>query len=318
MKLSVVIPVFNLGDHIDELVLRLQQLNLSQCEVIFVDDGSSDDTVVKLTKQLGANPSFKLLQLAQNRGAGVARNLGFRHAVGEYTLFFDGDDELHPDAIANVLTYMDKTQADCCLTRYNFQRGSDASTLSMNVNDVRIWNKLYRSDDQISTLTECLDLVEFTNYPWNKIIRTKSYKEFQQVQLFGDTLVNNDILGHWNILLHAKSVILMDAPIVTHYVADNPRNLTNRFGRERLELFEALSDSFDVVKSKEHLAPNLSAKYWSFAIRTINWADNRIDEEIRSEFRVRKKLFLKKLRVEDLNVLVRSSRYNYTWMLKNI
>lgn len=87
-QVSVVIPVYNAIDHIEEcLASVINQRTPFSLEVIVVDDGSTDGTLEKLRSTSG------LTCLAQsNRGPAAARNSGIRHARGEYIAFLDADD----------------------------------------------------------------------------------------------------------------------------------------------------------------------------------------------------------------------------------
>ncbi|MCK1708202.1 MULTISPECIES: glycosyltransferase [unclassified Bradyrhizobium] len=98
-SVSVVIPAKNVAAYVGEtLASALAQGEVS--EAIVVDDGSTDDTaaIVRAIRD-------PRLHLMTNDSAGVsaARNLGARHASGEWLLFLDADDRLRPGAVATLL-----------------------------------------------------------------------------------------------------------------------------------------------------------------------------------------------------------------------
>jgi glycosyltransferase involved in cell wall biosynthesis len=98
-SVSVVIPAKNVAVYIGETIASaLAQDEVT--EVIVVDDGSTDETVA-IVSAIG-DPR---LHLMSNDSAGVstARNLGARHANGEWLLFLDADDRLRPGAVAALL-----------------------------------------------------------------------------------------------------------------------------------------------------------------------------------------------------------------------
>jgi glycosyltransferase involved in cell wall biosynthesis len=98
-SVSVVIPTKNVAAYVGETIASaLAQGEVT--EVIVVDDGSTDDTVA-IVGAIG-DPR---LHLMSNDSAGVstARNLGARHANGEWLLFLDADDRLRPGAVAALL-----------------------------------------------------------------------------------------------------------------------------------------------------------------------------------------------------------------------
>jgi len=96
---SIVIPAKNAAAYVAEtLASALAQVEVT--EVIVVDDGSTDDTVA-IVRAI----ADRRLRLLTNDSAGVsaARNLGARHAKGEWLLFLDADDRLRPGAVAALL-----------------------------------------------------------------------------------------------------------------------------------------------------------------------------------------------------------------------
>jgi glycosyltransferase involved in cell wall biosynthesis len=98
-SVSVVIPAKNVAAYVGETIASaLAQDEVT--EVIVVDDGSTDDTVAIV--RAVADPR---LHLMTNDSAGVssARNLGARHASGDWLVFLDADDRLRPGAVAALL-----------------------------------------------------------------------------------------------------------------------------------------------------------------------------------------------------------------------
>lgn len=90
-KISVIIPVYNVEDYIEETIESLLGQTLKDFEVIFIDDGSTDKSVDKIKKYLENNNNFRLI-VQSNSGPGKARNKGLEEAKGEYIVFMDSDD----------------------------------------------------------------------------------------------------------------------------------------------------------------------------------------------------------------------------------
>ncbi len=86
---SIIVPLHNESEDIGptcEALLRLEP----EPEMVFVDDGSTDDTVDVLQRYL-RRPSMRLIRLPANRGQGVARNAAVRAAAGDVVVFVDAD-----------------------------------------------------------------------------------------------------------------------------------------------------------------------------------------------------------------------------------
>ena len=96
--LSIVIPVFNEINFLDELFKQIKKFfNNDYTEIIFVDDGSNDGSsnlLVELKKKNNYKFSLKIIRLDTNSGKGKAIQIGINNSNGEYVLLQDADLEL--------------------------------------------------------------------------------------------------------------------------------------------------------------------------------------------------------------------------------
>ncbi len=89
MKYSIIVPVYNRPDEVDELLQSLTQQTLEDMEVIIVEDGSSqpcEDVVRRYAGKLQLRYYTK-----ENSGPGLTRNFGAEHSQGEFLIFLDSD-----------------------------------------------------------------------------------------------------------------------------------------------------------------------------------------------------------------------------------
>lgn len=104
--ITIIIPCFNEEGNIDRLVSEinryLQALDSVKCEVIFVDDGSTDGTFQKLKKAPHKSYSAKLIRFSRNFGSHAALYAGIRSARGFYTTYLAADLQYSPDVIGQL------------------------------------------------------------------------------------------------------------------------------------------------------------------------------------------------------------------------
>lgn len=95
---SVVVPHYNLGDHLPATLDNLAKQNYRNIEIVVVDDASTDARSERVIEELASNPDprIKVVRLAANVGLAAARNVGVRHSSGRYVLTLDADDLIHP------------------------------------------------------------------------------------------------------------------------------------------------------------------------------------------------------------------------------
>ena len=276
--LTVIVPVYNAMEHLQTLVNDMLSVPDVGMELILVDDGSSDGSTEAIHTLAAAHPEVIALENPGNMGAGVARNTGFPHASGRYTLFFDADDRVHGEVIAPAIAQLDKSGADVAMFAYNYQRDTGAGRTGMLESDALIWRDGLRGKpNRICKLADIPALLGFTNYPWNKIIRTD---RFHAVGLtYGDTKVNNDILGHWYSLLFARDLLLIDQVLCSHIVFAAGTNITNRRDAVRMEMFRALHATYDLLSANPDLRQRYSHHYWGFALKLLDWGKSRLSPE---------------------------------------
>jgi glycosyltransferase involved in cell wall biosynthesis len=110
MFFSIIIPLYNRPQEIDELLHTLTKQNYLQFEVLIIEDGSKIDAkaiVDSYTDRLDISYYFK-----ENAGQGFARNFGFERAKGDYFIVFDSDCLIPPNYLETVKNYLLKEQLD--------------------------------------------------------------------------------------------------------------------------------------------------------------------------------------------------------------
>ena len=97
---SVIVPVYNRRDEVDDLLRSLSAQTVKDFEAILVEDGSTEpceDIVERYSDQIDVHYYYK-----DNEGRSIARNHGIERAVGDYFVFFDSDCVIPPDYFANL------------------------------------------------------------------------------------------------------------------------------------------------------------------------------------------------------------------------
>lgn len=116
-KVSVIVPVYNMEDFIDSCMMSLlnQTIDFSDIEIIFINDGSKDNSSIVIKRYQNMYPNVKLFE-KENGGVSSARNAGIRVATGKYLLYLDADDELSECTIEEVTAFFDTVydQVDLC------------------------------------------------------------------------------------------------------------------------------------------------------------------------------------------------------------
>lgn len=105
-KVSVIIPIYNVASVVAETLKSVLAQTYTDFEVLIIDDGSTDDSVVIC--QEFQDVRFQIIH-QQNRGLAGARNTGIRHAQGDYLAFLDSDDLWLPEKLERHVQHLDTT-----------------------------------------------------------------------------------------------------------------------------------------------------------------------------------------------------------------
>jgi len=109
-SVSAILPVFNGRRFLHEAVQSVLAQTLPPCELIVVDDGSTDGSLAELEGLVAASFPIRVLRQS-NKGQSAARNLASRRAQGEYLAFLDQDDRWYPKHLETLVALLDADAA---------------------------------------------------------------------------------------------------------------------------------------------------------------------------------------------------------------
>lgn len=109
MKLSIVVPVYNVEKYVRNCILSIIEQKddlFKDVELIVVNDGTKDNSIEKIEDLLDKYSNISLIS-QNNQGLSMARNNGLEAATGEYVWFVDSDDWVDSHAVATLMPYLD-------------------------------------------------------------------------------------------------------------------------------------------------------------------------------------------------------------------
>jgi poly(ribitol-phosphate) beta-N-acetylglucosaminyltransferase len=144
VAVSVIVPVYNPGKFVEVCIDSLigQSLPSEQYEVIFVDDGSTDETPERLDEVAAKESNVRVFHEPASGWPGRPRNVGIDHAVGTYVYFCDHDDWLAPEALARMVRFADSAGADVLVGKMiGHKRSVPHALFRENDSDATLWTK---------------------------------------------------------------------------------------------------------------------------------------------------------------------------------
>lgn len=192
MKVSVLVPVYNLGRFIEPCLLSLleQQTNFD-FEVIAIDDGSSDDSWSIMQRLARQWPQLKALQNSQNMGLAKTQKRLLREATGEYIAYVDGDDLALPGKLQSQADYLD-SHTSCTLCYH------EAEVFDSDSNEVTShYSRDYYNARYIPQQAQAEHLIRYGCFPNASSIAFRRHGHLQEAVDEGCRI----ILDHpWHIL----------------------------------------------------------------------------------------------------------------------
>jgi len=111
--ISIIITNYNYGKYLDRCVRSCLKQNYANCQVILVDDCSTDNSLEYITPFLD---SITLLQTTINSGVAAAANLGIKHARGRFIIRVDADDFIQEDTCYFLMRYLQMNRDAFCVS----------------------------------------------------------------------------------------------------------------------------------------------------------------------------------------------------------
>ena len=189
MKLSVIIPVYRVETTLDRCVESVLSQNISDMEVILVDDGSDDACPVLCNQWQEKDKRVSVIH-KRNGGLSDARNVGLKKATGEYLTFVDSDDYLEPGTYSQVLPLMD----NCDIVEFPVEKSVNGE----KIDSLDLQERTYDNMKDYWINEEVYDHC----YAWNKIYRRELFDGIK----FPVGRVFEDIHTLRRLLLNAKCV----------------------------------------------------------------------------------------------------------------
>lgn len=197
IKISIVIPIYNMKDYIKSGLDRILQQSFSDFEIILVNDGSCDGSKIICDQYAEDNDKVKVIH-KENGGAGSARNKGIELAQGKYIMFIDIDDIIEDDMLEIMFNEIENTESDLVICNHNLIKNESL------INNAKNLDKSY----SVTGMEECratyIDLLKksLIQTPWDKIYKLSIIKDnnlkFSDLRRCQDTIFNCNYFSYVN------------------------------------------------------------------------------------------------------------------------
>jgi glycosyltransferase involved in cell wall biosynthesis len=230
-KVSFIASVYNKKNYLKSFIFSIQNQNLKDFELIFVDDCSIDKSIEIIKKFRKSDKRIKLIENKKNMGSLYSRYEGFRHSKGEFIIFFDSDDIVLKNGILKAYNHIKKNNLD--IVQFN-------SVLEKN-NTPFVINKRYYKYYNIIINQPILSYIfyydeynnegnEYNTALWDKIIKREvvfnAFKYIGKQFLNEKISIENDVIILFSLFKMSKSFQYIDE-FGYYYFFTNADSITN-------------------------------------------------------------------------------------------
>lgn len=240
--ISVIVPIFNIEDYLDDCLKSIVNQTYRDIEVLCIDDCTLDNSVNIVKKYMQTDSRVRLINHDVNRGLGGARNTGIREARGEYIAFVDSDDWIKKDMLEKLLRGITEHDVDVAICGVELYYGAGMESVVQSTFHYihRLPSKVYNIADYKERLTDVWPSA------WNKLYKTDLVRKYGCN--FPEKLLYEDHFFFYNYFAHVKAFYYVDEAMYV-YRQNRPGSITTtRSGREK-EVFKVLEDLRTVFQS---------------------------------------------------------------------
>lgn len=245
-KLSIIIPHYNSMDTLKYLINTIP--DIPEIQIIVVDDRSTQDNENYdiFSKTIKRKNILLLKNTSKNKGAGACRNIGLKHAVGEWILFADSDDFFTHNFFNDLVDYFDSDNDVVFFTPTSIEIDSGKES-TRHVAYETLISKYTLKPDTKNTLE--LRFKFFS--PWSKLIKRSLINKYQIK--FDEVIASNDILFSTKVGYYMKKFAVTDKTI--YCITRNKGSLTTQVS---IDVYNSRLNAF--IRQSNFLRERLSKK----------------------------------------------------------
>lgn len=272
MELSIIVPIYNVEDYLEECLESLYNIKNIELEIILVNDGSKDNSFKIMEKFKDMYPEKTVLINKENGGLSSARNAGMKAAVGEYISFIDSDDFIDVDEFERFFKEGQKDKLDVIVGNMRYYTPEKTG------------DPLFRSD-----MIKNIGILKGVDFFWELFQKPKCFREEVVDDIYRrEFLLKNDIWFNENIVhedseftplvyLKAEKVRYIDRAF--YFYRQRTGSIMNKVSEKSIVSLESICERFfdeykklDSAKGKEVLSALILSFYSVVVYKRYNGA----------------------------------------------
>lgn len=234
---SIIVPVYNVEAFLDACIQSIRQQTYKHMQIILVDDGSTDNSG-SICDSISALDNRFVVIHQDNAGLSGARNTGLEHANGEYIMFVDSDDVIHPEAVAYMVSLAQQYDASCVT----------AQCFLFHWNEHPVYQKLTVQHEVLHN-HECLEYVLMDKTHIGVTAKLFSRLAFGNIR-FALGEINEDLIPTTFFMADQERIVAAEAPLYGYRRSRLGSITGSIYKKEKLCVLKHLDDMYNMVKHR--------------------------------------------------------------------
>lgn len=242
IKISIIVPVYNVKEYLCECLESLVNQSFEQYEIILVNDGSTDGSDLICKKYEEEYEKIRYYS-QQNKGQSAARNVGVRKSKGEYILFVDSDDYIVKDTCGVLYDAAIKYDVDIVI--------GDILNEKEKILKDRLFRMIPDENKKISVAQYCQEAFEYNIYdivPWIRLVK-KQYLQANEIEFLEGCYYEDHEYSMRIFTANEGSVVKIRYPFY-FYRTDRTGSTTNYASQKKGEDFLCVIEKMETDMAK--------------------------------------------------------------------
>ena len=238
LKVSIIVPVYNVEECIELCVKSIIRQTLKEIEMILVDDGSTDRSGEICDQFAKEDTRIKVLH-KENGGLSDARNQGLKLATGVYVGFVDSDDSIDKNMFETLYTACKENETEVSMCKYLvFHDGFENNIIPCDPS--ALYSTVLTVNDAFKIMSDVRENVRMT--VWNKLYLRELFQtvEFPKGKLY------EDVATTYKLVFQAKKIAYIEAELYNYRVGRQGAIMSSKYDsrkeQERILMTEQMSD----------------------------------------------------------------------------
>lgn len=265
-KISVIVPIYNVEQYLDQCVQSILNQYYSHLEIILVDDGSEDRCPQMCDDWASKDPRIIVIH-KNNGGLSDARNAGLDICTGDYIAFVDSDDWINLGMFLLMMQAIEQEEADLCAC---------GIISCYQDREVRWGNKEYLTGNSEVMLDRLYSDSVFPVCSWNKLYRRELWADLR----FPVGKICEDAFTTYLILHKSEKIVQIKEAL--YYYRIRPKSImTSSFSKSSMDEEEAWRLNSEFIRQNY---PNIYRRAYTFYLQSINVLIHRMNKEDRIQY----------------------------------